>query len=59
MNSKKKYKKRVGPYLKLAVFTVASAGVINAVNRMRDFVSERSEAISGFLREKIDKMKDK
>ncbi len=59
MNSKKKDKKRSNPYLTLAVFTIASAGVINAVNRAKSFVSEKAEAVSDFFRDKMDKMKEK
>ncbi|MBO5907422.1 MAG: hypothetical protein J6Q85_04670 [Clostridia bacterium] len=59
MNSKNKGKKRSNPYLKLAVFTIASASVINAYNRVKNFVSEKSEAVSEFVRERIDKMKNK
>lgn len=59
MSSKKNDRRKTSPYLKLVVFTIASAGVINAVNKARDFVSEKTEAVRDFFRERIDKMKDK
>ncbi len=57
MNSKKKDKKKGNPYFKLAMFTIASASVINTVNRVKSFVSEKTEAVTDFFRDKMTKDK--
>ncbi len=49
MEMNKKARKKRHPYATLAVFTVAAAGVINAVGRMKKFVTEKTDAMKKML----------
>jgi len=52
MNNKKCMRKKRHPYALLAVFTVAAAGVINATNKMKAFVSEKAEMVAHMFKKK-------
>ena len=52
MNNKKMMRKKRHPYASLAVFTIAAAGVINAVERMKTFVMDKAEAVSKMFKKK-------
>lgn len=49
MEMNKKARKKRHPYAALAVFTVAAAGIINTVGRMKKFVMEKTEGIKNML----------
>ena len=55
MEMNKKARKKRHPYAALAVFTVAAAGVINAVGKMKKFVTEKADAMKKMLGMKNDK----
>lgn len=55
MEMNKKARKKRHPYAALAVFTVAAAGVINAVGKMKKFVTEKTDAMKKMLGMKTDK----
>ncbi len=42
--------KKKHPYRKLAIFTLAAAGIISATNKMKKFVKNKVSSMTSFLK---------
>lgn len=49
----KRYKKK-HPYMGLAFFSLAAAGMINLVHRAKDFMTDKITCIGGFIKKKTE-----
>ena len=50
MEMNKKARRKRHPYAALAIFTVAAAGIINTVNKVKNFVTDKTEAIKKMMK---------